>query len=63
MDKSQKEQHPSQKFAIHTQGLSRRYGEVEALIDLNLSVPYGSIFGYWGEMALEKQRQSACSPV
>jgi ABC-2 type transport system ATP-binding protein len=48
MDKSQKEQHPSQKFAIHTQGLSRRYGEVEALIDLNLSVPYGSIFGYLG---------------
>jgi len=48
MDKSQKEQHPSQEFAIHTQGLSRRYGEVEALVDLNLSVPYGSIFGYLG---------------
>ena len=48
MDKSQKEQHPSQEFAIHTQSLSRRYGEVEALIDLNLSVPYGSIFGYLG---------------
>ena len=48
MDKSQKEQHPSQEFAIHTQSLSRRYGEVEALVDLNLSVPYGSIFGYLG---------------
>ena len=48
MDKSQKEQHPSQEFAIHTQNLSRRYGEVEALVDLNLSVPYGSIFGYLG---------------
>ena len=48
MDKSQNNQHPSQEFAIHTQSLSRRYGEVEALVDLNLSVPYGSIFGYLG---------------
>ena len=39
---------PIQEFAIHTQGLSRRYGEIDALVDLNLSVPYGSIFGYLG---------------
>lgn len=38
----------SREFAIHTQGLTRMYGEVEALVDLNLSVPYGSIFGYLG---------------
>lgn len=40
--------HPSQEYAIHTQGLTRKYGEVEALMDLHLSVPYGSIFGYLG---------------
>jgi ABC-2 type transport system ATP-binding protein len=37
-----------QAFAIHTTGLTRRYGEVDALVDLDLSVPYGSIFGYLG---------------
>ncbi len=34
--------------AIRCVGLSRRYGEVQALKDLNLSVPYGSIFGFLG---------------
>lgn len=34
--------------AIHCVGLSRSYGEVQALKDLNLSVPYGSIFGFLG---------------
>jgi ABC-2 type transport system ATP-binding protein len=40
--------HPAQEFAIHTQGLTRNYGKIEALVDLDLSVPYGSIFGYLG---------------
>jgi ABC-2 type transport system ATP-binding protein len=40
--------YPAQEFAIHTEGLTRRYGEVDALVDLDLSVPYGSIFGYLG---------------
>ena len=48
MNNSQNNQHPSQEYAIHTEDLSRRYGEVEALVDLDLSVPYGSIFGYLG---------------
>lgn len=39
---------PIQEFAIRTLGLSRRYGEIDALVDLNLSVPFGSIFGYLG---------------
>jgi ABC-2 type transport system ATP-binding protein len=34
--------------AIYCQGLSKRYGEVQALVDLNLAVPYGSIFGFLG---------------
>jgi ABC-2 type transport system ATP-binding protein len=34
--------------AIHCVGLSRNYGEVQALKNLNLSVPYGSIFGFLG---------------
>ena len=39
---------PVQDFAIYTEGLTRTYGEIEALVDLDLSVPYGSIFGYLG---------------
>ena len=34
--------------AIYCQGLSKRYGEVLALDDLTLAVPYGSIFGFLG---------------
>ncbi len=34
--------------AIRCQGLTRHYGEVKAVQDLNLSVPYGSIFGFLG---------------
>jgi ABC-2 type transport system ATP-binding protein len=35
-------------YAIYCQGLTKNYGEVKALIDLDLSVPYGSIFGFLG---------------
>jgi ABC-2 type transport system ATP-binding protein len=34
--------------AIACIGLSRNYGDVQALKNLNLSVPYGSIFGFLG---------------
>jgi ABC-2 type transport system ATP-binding protein len=34
--------------AILCQGLTKTYGTVQALVDLNLSVPYGSIFGFLG---------------
>lgn len=34
--------------AIHCQNLSRRYGEIEALKSLDLTVPAGSIFGFLG---------------
>lgn len=48
MNKSPQGIHPYKEVAIHTEGLTRRYGEVDALVDLDLSVPYGSIFGYLG---------------
>lgn len=35
-------------LAIRTEGLTRRYGEVLALDQLNLQVPYGAIFGFLG---------------
>lgn len=35
-------------FAVRCQGLSRRYGDVEALVDLDLDVPAGSVFGFLG---------------
>jgi ABC-2 type transport system ATP-binding protein len=34
--------------AIFCQGLSKHYGEVKALVNLDLAVPYGSIFGFLG---------------
>jgi ABC-2 type transport system ATP-binding protein len=34
--------------AIRCEGLSRNYGAVQALKDLDLAVPYGSIFGFLG---------------
>jgi ABC-2 type transport system ATP-binding protein len=34
--------------AISCVGLSQKYGEVQALKNLNLTVPYGSIFGFLG---------------
>ncbi|HOU16212.1 MAG TPA: ABC transporter ATP-binding protein [Anaerolineae bacterium] len=34
--------------AIRCEGLTRHYGDVIALQDLNLAVPYGSIFGFLG---------------
>ncbi len=34
--------------AIRTEGLSRRYGDVQAVRDLHLAVPAGSIFGFLG---------------
>lgn len=37
-----------QSVAIYCQGLSKHYGDVLALEDLNLGVPYGSIFGFLG---------------
>jgi ABC-2 type transport system ATP-binding protein len=39
---------PADGPAILCQGLTKSYGAVQALVDLNLSVPYGSIFGFLG---------------
>jgi ABC-2 type transport system ATP-binding protein len=36
------------RFAIVCQGLSKSYGEVQAVVDLDLNVPYGSVFGFLG---------------
>ena len=35
-------------FAIQTHGLSKRYGRVDALSDLSLGVPSGTIYGFLG---------------
>ena len=39
---------PSDGSAILCQGLTKTYGSVQALVELDLSVPYGSIFGFLG---------------
>src|SRR5512140_2780542 len=39
---------PVDSMAIFCQGLTRYYGDVHAVEDLNLSVPYGSVFGFLG---------------
>jgi ABC-2 type transport system ATP-binding protein len=33
---------------LHTQGLTKRYGEVAALTDLTMTVPRGEVFGFLG---------------
>lgn len=37
-----------EQIAIRCAGLSRNYGAVQALTDLNLAVPYGSVYGFLG---------------
>jgi ABC-2 type transport system ATP-binding protein len=38
----------SDQIAIHTEGLSKHYGAVQALIDLDLNIYRGEIFGFLG---------------
>lgn len=33
---------------IHTEGLTKHYGKVRALVDLNLDIPAGEVFGFLG---------------
>ncbi len=42
------EMESTESMVIETQGLSKSYGEVQALRDLNLDVPKNSIFGFLG---------------
>jgi ABC-2 type transport system ATP-binding protein len=35
-------------IAIHTEGLTKHYGDVEALVDLDLDVRVGEVFGFLG---------------
>jgi ABC-2 type transport system ATP-binding protein len=35
-------------YAIETHGLTRRYGQIVAVDDLNLAVPRGSVYGFLG---------------
>lgn len=39
---------PVAEVAIRCRGLTRNYGEVKAVEDLDLDVPYGSVFGFLG---------------
>lgn len=38
----------SDQAAIHTDGLTKHYGDVKALVDLNLDVERGEVFGFLG---------------
>lgn len=38
----------SNQSAIHTEGLTKHYGKVRALVDLNVDIRAGEIFGYLG---------------
>ncbi len=38
----------SAQIAIHTEGLTKNYGSVRALVDLNLDVRVGEVFGFLG---------------
>lgn len=38
----------SNEFAIRTEGLTKHYGDVRALVDLNLDIKAGEVFGFLG---------------
>ncbi|NNC92497.1 MAG: ATP-binding cassette domain-containing protein, partial [Acidimicrobiia bacterium] len=38
----------TEQIAIHTDGLTKHYGDVEALVDLDLEILPGEIFGFLG---------------
>ena len=38
----------SEQIAIHTEGLTKHYGDVQALVDLTIDVRAGEVFGYLG---------------
>ncbi|MDH3425445.1 MAG: ATP-binding cassette domain-containing protein, partial [Acidimicrobiia bacterium] len=38
----------TEQIAIHTEGLTKHYGNFPALVDLNLAVQVGEIFGFLG---------------
>jgi len=42
--------------AIHTEGLTKSYGDVQALVDLDLEVNRGEVFGFLGPTARGKPR-------
>ncbi len=46
--------------AIWCRGLSKRYGDVEALKELDMKVPYGAILAFWGAMGRERRRPCGC---
>ncbi len=38
----------SKEYVIYTENLTKHYGDVKALVDLNLEIPAGEIFGFLG---------------
>jgi ABC-2 type transport system ATP-binding protein len=38
----------TEQSVIHTENLTKHYGDVKALIDLDLDIPAGEIFGFLG---------------
>jgi ABC-2 type transport system ATP-binding protein len=40
--------HMNDQPVIHTEGLTKHYGDVRALVDLDLDIPAGEIFGFLG---------------
>ena len=51
---------PIGEVAIRTQGLRKRYGELEAVRGIDLCVPAGEIFGLLGRNGAGKARRSRC---
>jgi len=49
--------------AICTEGLTKRYGHVDVLSNLNLEVPVGEVLGYLGPNGAARPRPSVCCSV
>jgi len=46
--------------AIHTQALCKNYGTTAALVDLDLTVQQGEVYGYLGPTEPARRPPSAC---
>ena len=51
---------PAPDVALHTEGLTKHYGDVQALVDLTLAVPTGEVFGFLGPNGAGKTTTIRC---
>lgn len=47
-------------YIVETKHLTKSFGKEKAVSNLEMKIPKGEIYGFLGQMELEKQQPSAC---